>query len=285
MESRMNEGCVQVPDKPRVSIVTISYNQGRYLEQAITSVLSQTYDNIEYILVDAGSTDNSLSIIDRYRDRIATVICEPDNGPADGLNKGFRNATGDIFGYINADDFYLSDAVEKAVAFFGKHRSADIMSGHCYIVNEMTGKVSLGISDRFDPLKASLETCFLMQPSTFFSYTVFHAAGGFNIDNHTCWDIELIIDACLAGKQVAVNNEILSVFRMHGDSISGSNSMYNQYKLDKNRLFTKIAGRELRPGDRYLRLLYHIQRIPHRIGLIPFCLKNRFSSERLQWVL
>ena len=130
--------------------MTISYNQGQYLERAIQSVLSQTYDNIEYILVDAGSTDESLSIIDRYRKRISSVICEPDDGPANGLNKGFSHADGDIFGYINADDYYLPDAIEKTVKFFNDHPDADIVSGHCYIVNEMTGKLSLGISDRFE---------------------------------------------------------------------------------------------------------------------------------------
>ena len=92
----------------KISIVTVSFNQADYLEQAIRSVVEQDYSDIEYIVVDAGSTDGSREIIER--DRIATVVFEPDREPADGLNKGFARATGDIFGYINADDAYLPGA-------------------------------------------------------------------------------------------------------------------------------------------------------------------------------
>jgi len=90
----------------RVSIVTISYNQARFLEQAIRSVINQDYPDIEYIVVDPGSTDGSRGIIEKYQNRIDKIIFDPDEGPADGLNKGFAHATGDIFGFINADIIY-----------------------------------------------------------------------------------------------------------------------------------------------------------------------------------
>ncbi|MCB1155752.1 glycosyltransferase, partial [bacterium] len=87
----------------KVSVVTLSFNQADYLERAIRSVVEQDHDDIEYIVVDPGSTDGSRDIIERYRDRIATVITDPDKGPPDGLNKGFAAATGDIYAYMNAD--------------------------------------------------------------------------------------------------------------------------------------------------------------------------------------
>ena len=92
----------------KVSIVTISFNQARFLRRAITSVLSQDYPDIEYIVVDPGSTDGSREIINAYGPRLASVIFDPDDGPADGLNRGFQLATGDVLAYINADDALLT---------------------------------------------------------------------------------------------------------------------------------------------------------------------------------
>ena len=101
---------------PRVSIVTISFNQAAFLERAIRSVVEQNYPLVEYIVVDPGSTDGSRDIIEKYRSRISKIIYEKDSGPANGLNKGFEAASGEIFGYINADDAYLPGALSKAVA-------------------------------------------------------------------------------------------------------------------------------------------------------------------------
>ena len=103
----------------KVSIVTISFNQAKYLERAIISVVEQNYSNIEYIVVDPGSTDGSREIIEKYRSKITIVILDPDKGPTDGLNKGFAAATGDIYAYINADDALLPGAVKSVVDFFG----------------------------------------------------------------------------------------------------------------------------------------------------------------------
>ena len=99
----------------KVSVVTVSFNQARFLERAIRSVLGQDYDDIEYIVVDPGSTDGSRAIVERWRDRIDRIILEPDRGPPDGLNKGFAAATGEIFAYLNADDALLPGAVRAAV--------------------------------------------------------------------------------------------------------------------------------------------------------------------------
>src|ERR1700738_5632483 len=101
----------------KVSIVTISFNQAEFLERAIRSVVDQDYPEIEYSVVDPGATEGSRDIIERYRSRIARVIYEPDRGPADGLNKGFACATGDIFGFLNSDDVLLPGAVRRAVSF------------------------------------------------------------------------------------------------------------------------------------------------------------------------
>lgn len=102
---------------PLVTIVTPSFNQADYLEETILSVLNQTYQHIEYIVIDGGSTDNSVDIIKKYKNKIGSWLSEPDQGQTDAINKGFSLAKGEIIGWLNSDDTLLSEAVKEAVAF------------------------------------------------------------------------------------------------------------------------------------------------------------------------
>ena len=112
-----------------VSIITPSYNQGMYLEQTIQSVLNQTYGNIEYLVVDGESTDNSVDIIKKYEKSIAYWISEPDNGQADAINKGFKHASGELVCWVNSDDILYPDYVNDRVRQFKEHTDADMIYG------------------------------------------------------------------------------------------------------------------------------------------------------------
>ena len=114
---------------PKVSIITPSYNQGEYLEETIQSVLNQTYGNIEYIVIDGGSTDNSVDIIRKYEERITFWCSEKDKGQADAINKGLRRATGDMVCWINSDDVLYPNFVEKFVNYFVAHPDVDFLYG------------------------------------------------------------------------------------------------------------------------------------------------------------
>src|ERR1044072_5536810 len=108
-----------VPDKPAVpklSVITPTLNQGKFIERAITSILDQGYENLQYVIVDGGSTDETLDVIKRYEDRIDWWVSEPDKGQTDAINKGLARVDGDIVAYMNSDDYYLPGAFEKAVA-------------------------------------------------------------------------------------------------------------------------------------------------------------------------
>jgi glycosyltransferase involved in cell wall biosynthesis len=106
----------QIKMNLKISIVTVSYNSEEYIESAIQSVLSQTYDNIEYIIIDGGSTDNTGSILNKYKKNIGIIISEPDEGIYDAMNKGYRLASGDIIGILNSDDFFYSKTTVSEIA-------------------------------------------------------------------------------------------------------------------------------------------------------------------------
>lgn len=110
--------CRSVPDHPLVSVVTPSLNQGRFIEQAIDSVLQQSYGRIEHIVVDGGSTDSTIDVLRRRERDLARWVSEADDGHADAVNKGWRMASGDILAFLNADDYYLSGAIERIVDEF-----------------------------------------------------------------------------------------------------------------------------------------------------------------------
>ena len=110
----------------KVSIITPSYNQGQFIEETILSVLNQTYKHIEYIIVDGGSTDNTMEIVNKYRDQIDIIISEKDKGQSDAINKGFKLASGKLIGWINSDDILYPDCVEKIVELYTEHPDGSI---------------------------------------------------------------------------------------------------------------------------------------------------------------
>ncbi len=126
---------------PKISIITPSYNQGQFLEETIRSVLLQNYPNLEYIIIDGGSTDNTVDIIKQYEPWISYWVSERDNGQAHAINKGLEKATGEIIAYLNSDDYYLPGTLFKVAEYFRQFPQTDLLHGICRYVNQEGEKI------------------------------------------------------------------------------------------------------------------------------------------------
>lgn len=250
----------------RVSIVTISFNQAAFLEDCLQSVLSQQAGDVEYIVVDPGSTDGSRDILAKFGDRIDKLVLDPDQGPADGLNKGFAVATGDLFGYINADDRMAPGAIGYVRRFFDSNPDVDVLCGAIRIIDR-EGRVSVRgrTSDRFDLARYAAGICTIGQQATFFRRRAFDLAGGFNPSNRITWDGELLVDMALAGARFASIGNVLGDFRIYAESITGSNRHRERALREHERIAGKMRGQGI---ALYSPLKKNLQRALYKANLV-----------------
>lgn len=245
----------------KISIVTISYNQAQFLEEALLSVIGQGYTDLEFIVVDPGSTDKSREIIESYRKDFSHIIFEADDGPADGLNKGFSLATGDILGFLNADDVLLPGALATIAALFQQKPGLDVLSGRATIIDANNKILRTAYSDRFSVLMYAYGACVLVQPSTFFRSAAYKRTSGFNPANRSAWDGELFVDMKMAGAKFGVVPHILSGFRLHETSITASGRLDDEMRKQHEIIFQKVMNRQANRWDyaagNALRLVKH----------------------------
>jgi glycosyltransferase involved in cell wall biosynthesis len=185
-------GPQMLPDRcqwPRVTIVTPSYNQGEFLEETVRSVLLQGYPDLEFIVIDGGSTDNSVEIIRKYEKWLTYWVSEKDHGQAHAINKGLEHASGEICAYLNSDDVYLPNALHNIVAFFDKDSEATVAYGDCQIIDESSRLIDLWLAPEFDPIEL-LFRCYIPQPATFWRQSA-ELVGNFNQEMHFAFDYEM----------------------------------------------------------------------------------------------
>jgi glycosyltransferase involved in cell wall biosynthesis len=184
---------------PKISIVTPSFNQAKYLEETIRSVISQNYPNLEYIIIDGDSSDSSQDIIKRYSDSLAYWVSEKDEGQSHAIEKGFSIATGDIFGWINSDDLLLPNALFLVAEHFLSNPTHHFVHGDCQLINENSDifcnlDAPNGIRSMTWSLEDSLRNWpkyWFAQQSTFWTASLWRKSGGLNHNLHYAMDLEL----------------------------------------------------------------------------------------------
>lgn len=219
--------------KPKISVITITYNSAKTVEETIKSIISQNYDDLEYIIIDGGSTDGTLNIVNKYRDKIAVVISEPDNGISDAFNKGIKNASGEIIGIINSDDLLLPGALQKIAEHYSP--DIDVYSGILLFWDDKTGETSECIPDvKFNKLKLQYN---VNHPSRFIRKDAYERFGCYEVNLRYMMDIELLCRFYKNGATYKYIDSQLAKFRMGGTT---NDSIYK--KKEDYRYFVKSYG-------------------------------------------
>ncbi len=207
--------------KPLVSIITPSFNQGVWLEQAIKSVLGQTYASIEYIIIDGGSTDGSKEIIEKYANQLTYWQSKPDGGQANALNIGFKHCKGELIAYLNADDAFDTKAVEGIINAYEVNQEFGIYYGLCRTIdahgNELEGLK--GDQTRFTDLAGKGMLPYMYQPTCFFNRVYLQREDFVNESYNYAFDYDLILSVAQNKSVLFLNREIAS-YRVHNNSKS-----------------------------------------------------------------
>lgn len=209
-------------DMPRISVVTSSYNQGAFIGRTIESVLAQNYPNLEHIVVDGMSTDDTPEILARYPHLI--VIREPDRGQAEAINKGFRIATGDIFCFLNSDDIFLPGALERVAREIDPARGRHIVMGRCRFIDEDDNFLGIEHPSGFSSHRQVLEIWngySIPQPAVFWTREVWQNCGPLNENEQLMLDYDLF---CRFSKRYTFHfvDQALATYRLHTRSKTSS---------------------------------------------------------------
>lgn len=210
-----------MPDLPLVSIITPSFNQGTFLEATIRSVLEQDYPNIEYIVMDGGSTDDSAALLRRYSDQLTHWESQPDRGQAHAINKGLQMAKGSILGWLNSDDILLPATVRRVVKTFQEFPEIDVVYGRLERVDELGRLIPTPLlpKDKEDfSIERVLGECIVNQPGSFWRREIMIKAGLLDEGLKYAMDYEYWIRLALAGARFAHLSDVVARFRLSAGS-------------------------------------------------------------------
>jgi glycosyltransferase involved in cell wall biosynthesis len=258
----------------KISVVTISFNQASFLEACLQSVVSQKDADVEFIVVDPGSTDGSQDILNRWSSEIDHLIVQPDDGPADGLNKGFSAATGDVFYYLNSDDVVFAGAFDQAREFFQHNPRIGVVAGAGKFIDEHGAPIRDVWSDPVSRLRIAFGGGNLIQPATFIRASDFQRVGGFNVNNRSNWDGELVTDMYLAGSRFKIVDNVWGGYRLHRESITSTGRLFKQIGAWSMRRQQKLGYSLPRCAERFISSYFRLERIMRH----PRIIYQRFRS-------
>lgn len=258
---------------PKISIITPSYNQGRYLEETILSVLNQNYPNLEYIIIDGGSTDNTREIIKKYASHLSYWVSEKDSGQSEALNKGFHRATGDIVGWLNSDDLYCKNTLHDIAEQFVQHPEAGIIYGD--VINFLENGKETRIHNQFDLLDFFSRVS-IHQPGVFWRKSLLTEKNPWDESLYYCMDYDLWMKLFLNSESLRID-KVLARFREHNDSKTHSRplALYAEYQKIVSRFFHSL------PDQRWKEKLIS-SGVQHDSGETPYRLKNTYPESTLR---
>ena len=262
---------------PKISVVTPSYNQGPFLERTILSILNQNYPNLEYFVIDGGSTDNSVNIIQKYEDRIDYWVSEKDKGQTDAINKGMRRATGDIVCWINSDDVLLPGALLTVGRYFMKHPNIEYLNGVVIEIGRQDEilKMTHTILCKWFAERGAFNT---LQQGMFWKRSLFGKVGYLDTSFHAMMDYEFIVRLFESNVKMAFINKPLGAIRIYGETktaMGGDIWTQDRYELKKRH-----DGRYISNKRNIYFFLYAICKLSRGYYLQDLFLKMRHKNEK-----
>ena len=226
---------------PTLSVITPSYNSADFIEDAILSVARQEGVAVEHIVIDGASTDTTLDIVKRHPH--VRWVSEPDRGQSDAINKGFLRASGDLVGWLNADDYYLPGALEATARAAQNHPEADVVYGDCVFVNGDGAIVRSKVEHSFDRAVLMYFGCYIPSTSTFFRRGVLESGLLLDCDYRVCMDFEYFARLAAAGLKFHYVPRVIAAFRWHDSNVSLVNGQRRaQERAMVQQRFGAISG-------------------------------------------
>ena len=229
---------------PLLSIVIANYNYGRFLDEAIQSILSQSCDDYELIICDGGSTDNSVEVIRKYADKLAYWCSEPDKGQSDAFNKGFARACGKYLTWLNADDVMLHGAIAAIVKQLKRHPDCEWFTGNFFRFTQDRKVIECTWGPNYLPkwLQSKHQPVAVYGPATIFTKELFERVGRMKVEQNTMMDTDLWMRFIVAGVKQRRINAFLWGFRMHEASKTAE---FGDHKMDpKLRAKTRVERKK-----------------------------------------
>jgi glycosyltransferase involved in cell wall biosynthesis len=227
---------------PLVSIITPSFNQGQFIEETILSIRNQSYKNIEHIVIDGGSTDQTLEILKKYSSSVAW-ISEPDKGQTDALNKGIKRSHGEIIAYLNSDDLYLPETIKTVIEFFSEHPEIVMVYGDIIHIDKQSQQIEAIKTEPIILEKYLTGNLYLPQPTVFFRRKIIEKIGYFDEKLHLAMDLDYWI-RILLNFRTAYLPVSLAKARIYPEAKSSANSQ--KYLEEKLYILDKTFSDEKR---------------------------------------
>lgn len=222
----------------KITVVTPSYNQGQYLEATIQSVLSQNYPDLDYIIIDGGSTDNSVEIIQKYADKLAYWVSEKDKGQTDAINKGLMRGTGEVMGWLNSDDILLPGALHAIGQAFAQDEQVQVVCGFRHFI-DAEGKFMVnwirGLPTHYHLRRRSI----LPQETVYWRRGVWAKLGQLDETYRFCMDYEYWLRMVAAGYEITLLPHYIGGFRQHEEAKSAT--IRDVYRQELNRLYRQYG--------------------------------------------